>query len=179
MAETPLYGFGDRQQKDQVFGPGNNSKPGQPYFIDLVNLERLFLQTIPQELNYGPEATFVAIASAGRNNPLYHWVGGEDKLEFTISWYGDQEDRRDVIAKCKWLEALTRNNGYEEKPHNVQFIFGDLFRDAKWIVTNASYKLSNYNRQFGMLPQLAFQEICLKRVSELNRTRQDILSIYT
>src|SRR5882757_1334479 len=155
MANEPIYGFQDRGQQDQNFNPGGQGKPGQPYFVDLVNLERLFLQTIPTELNYLPEATFVAIQTPGKNTPGYHFVGGENKLEFTISWYGDQADRKDVISKCKWLEALSYNNGYDEKPHPVQFIFGDLFRDAKWLMLDAGYKLSGFNRQYGMKPQLA------------------------
>lgn len=176
---NPIYGFGDRSPKQQDFSPGDNGKPNQPYFLDLVTLERLFLQTIPKEIDYVPEATWVAIASAGRNSALYHYTGGEDKVEFEISWYGNQKDRKDVIAKIKWLESLSKNDGYDNKPHPCQFIFGDLFRDAKWQVVSAGYKMSAFNRQFGMFPQLAFQNIILKRISETNRTRADILSIYS
>lgn len=175
----PIYGFGDRQQKQQNFNPGDNGKPGQPYFVDLVTLEKLFLQTIPLEMEYDPQANFVAIASAGRNLAIYHYTGGEDKLEFTITWYGNDATRQTVIAKAKWLESLTRNDGYDNKPHNVQFIFGDLFRDAQWIVKHAGYRLSQWNRQFGMMPQLAVQTIVLMRAGELNRSRADILSIYS
>lgn len=176
---NPIYGFTDRNQQQQNFNPGDNGKPGQPYFVDLVTLEKLFLQTMPMELDYDPQANFVAIASAGRNLAIYHYTGGEDKLEFTFSWYGNDASRQDVMGKVKWLEALTRNDGYDNKPHPVQFIMGDLFRDAQWIVKHAGYKLSHYNRQYGMMPQLASQTIVLLRTGELNRSRADILSIYS
>lgn len=159
--------------------PGDNKRKNQPYILDLVTRDRLFLQTIPQSLDYDPDSSWVAIASPGRNNPLYHYTGSEDTLEFTITWFANDDDREDVLKKCKWLESLTKNNGYDEKPHAIQFIFGQLFTEAKWIVSNAKYKMSLFHRDLGMLPQLASQEVCLKRITDTNRTRLNILRVTT
>lgn len=156
-----------------------SKQPYQPYILDLVTRERLYFQTIPGSLEYNPQSNWVTIAAAGRNNPIYHYSGGEDILNFTITWYSALESREDVLKKCKWLESLTRNDGYDNKPHHVQFVMGELFKDAKWVVNGAKYTLTNFNREKGMMPQLAIQEISLYRVSEKNRGRKDILKIDT
>lgn len=162
--------------EDIAISDAAQQKPlNQPYILDLVTKNRLFFQTIPLELNYNPESSWVAIAAAGRNNPTYHYTGSEDTLSFMITWYAATEGRADVIRKCKWLESLSKNDGYDNQPHSVQCIFGDLFKEAKWIVFSAPYKLAMFNRQIGMLPQLATQEITLKRITVTNRTRRDIL----
>lgn len=165
------------------FRPGSpdfgteNQKPSQPYIVDLVTLEKLFLQTIPLELDINPDANWIAIASPGRNNPQYQYVGSEDTISFDISWYANDVGREDVLHKCKWLESLTKNDGYDNKPHHIKFIFGRLFRSSKFIVASASYKLSLFNRDFDMLPGLAIQSVTLKRISDQNITRNDILKI--
>lgn len=178
LIQTPTYGFNNKSVIPPPSGPNTLSKPGQPYILDLVTRERLFLQNIPDSLKYAPESQFVAIASPGRNNPLYHFTGSEDVLSFTISWYAEEAAKDDVLRKAKWLESLSKNNGYDEKPHIVQFVFGNMFRDAKWLVTSAGpISFGLFDRTAGMLPKLATQDMILKRTTETNRTRAEILSI--
>ena len=154
-------------------------KENQPCLVDLSTLQRLYLQTIPKEIRYNPESTWVAIASMGRNNPFYHFTGSEDTIEFEITWYANQEGKQDVIKKCKWLESLTKNNGYDDKPPEVKFIFGELFKDSKFIVTKAPYSLGQFSRPVGMMPTLAVQQLTLKRITEDNLKRADILKYTT
>lgn len=151
----------------------------QPYFLDMETSETLFLQTIPTEFNYEIDSSWNTITSAGRNNPLYHYTGSEDTLNFTISWYADQESREDVLANCKWLESMSKNNGYIEKPHRLKFMFGRMFSDSIWIMHKASYRSSLFNRQHNMLPCLAIQEISMKRVTEVNTIYKSIRQINT
>lgn len=162
---------------NNVNDPG--TRQNQPYFVDMVTTEMLFLQMVPLELTYAPETEWNTIVSPGRNTPLYQFTGGEDTWSFSISWYANEESRQDVLRKCKWIEALSKSNAYKEKPHRVKFIMGDLFLDAIWIVFSAPYKISLFNRTLGMLPQLATQEITLKRVMTLNRTSAQIRKIDT
>jgi hypothetical protein len=161
--------------QDILNGVNIVSKPSQPFLLDLVTLEKLYFQTIPLTVEVNPDSKFVAIESPGRNNPLYQYTGSEDTIEFTLTWYCDDESRLDVILKCKWLEALTKNNGYDEKPHLVQLVFGDLFKDSKFLVEKASYSFGRFNRQFKMLPTFAEQKVTLKRVAKTNFTRTEIL----
>lgn len=158
-------------ETDQYF------KINQPYILDMVTLERLFFQTIPPNLDMNPESKWATLEAPGRNNPLYAYGGSEDTLKFSITWYANSASRQDVLLKCKWLESLTKNNGYDEKPHRVKFIMGQLFQDANWIIETAPYKLGQFNREIGMLPCFATQELTLKRITVNNRTRAEILKI--
>lgn len=159
--------------------PGGIQKPNQPFLVDLVTLEKLFFMGLPNELEMSPDANWVAVAPPGRNLALYQYVGGEDTLILNLSFFGLDISRQDVLRKCKWLHSLTRNDGYDRKPHPVSLYFGDLFRSSKWIVFSAPYKLALFNREFGMLPQLATVELTLKRISEQNMSRNSILKIDT
>lgn len=174
------YGYQGKTVAQNPSGTTNQTiKTNQPYILDLVTRERLVFQNVPLELSYDPDSRWLAVASPGRNNPIYHYLGSEDTLSFTLSWYSDDSTKQDVITKIKWLESLSKNNGYTEKPHMLQCVWGDLFRDAKWIMFKAGpARLSLFDRTAGMMPKLASQDIVLKRVVEQNRTRTNILDIY-
>lgn len=154
-------------------------KENQPYFLDLVTQELLHFQTIPLDIQVNSELGWVAVMGNGRNTPLYQYTGAEDSLVFSLTWYADTTGKEDALTKCKWIEALGKNNGYDEKPHAVKLVFGDLFKKSKWIVTAAPYRLTLFDRSKGMMPCLCTQEITLKRILELNRSRRDILDLNT
>jgi hypothetical protein len=164
---------------EEYYEDTSKHKLNQPFILDLVTLEKIYFQTIPAELEYNPESTWAVIASPGRNNPLYQYTGGEDTLKMSLTWYADDETRADVLRKCKMLEALSKNNSYDERPHHIALCFGDLFRGAKWIVEGAPFKLSLFSRPHGMLPQLGTTELTLKRITDVNRTRANILKLDT
>lgn len=148
------------------------------YIYDLETDEKIKIQFVPQELDYKPESNFVAIASMARNNPLYHYVGSEDTLEFTLDWYAQEESREDVIMNCKKLEALTKNDTFNKPPHRVKLIWNSkLFNDAQWLVVAAPYKLSLFQAHRSMLPQQAIQSITLKRITENNTLNEQIRNI--
>jgi hypothetical protein len=178
--QSPVYGFSNRQvATDNTGGTGTQVKENQPYIVDLITLERLYFQNIPNTIKYSPESNWMAVASSGRNNPIYHYTGSEDILAFTLSWYSDELSKQDVIKKIKWLESLSKNDGYDNKPHPVQCVWGSMFRDAKWIVSSAGpVEMGLFDRTSGMFPKIATQELILKRITDTNRTREQILSIY-
>lgn len=147
------------------------------------------LPFVPRDLSYEPTSKFVGIATMGRNNPHYHFTGSEDTLQFDIDWFSNQDDRKDVINNCRWIEALTKGDGYEEPPHRVKLVWSVsdlLFADTQWLVVAAPYTLSDFVKAYrdpkskeivkvGMLPQQAYQKITLKRVTSNNRRSVDIL----
>jgi len=157
----------------------DNQKPNQPCLVNLVTLEKLYFQTIPREIRVSPESTWVAVVSMARNNPQYHYTGSEDTIEFEISWYCNHASRKDVITKVKWIEALSKNDGYGKTPPAVKFIFGDLFKNSKFIVSKAPYSLALFNREFKMMPGVAVQQVTLKRITDTNLTHSEITKIDT
>jgi hypothetical protein len=149
----------------------------------------LTLPFVPRDLNYSADSNFVGIATMGRNNPHYHFTGSEDSLTFTIDWFSNELDRQDVIFNCRWLESLTKGDGYKERPHRVQLAWGQdnlMFRDDIWLVTSASYILSDFVDSYkdpsngditrvGMLPMQAKQNVVLKRITRKNRNSAQIV----
>ena len=161
----------------------------------------LSLPFVPHEINYIPESKFVGIASFGSSNPIYHYTGSEDTLTFVIDWFSKENHREDVIFNCRWMEALTKADGNQEPPHRVKIIWGGqntqlnlgllynpqtLFGDSIWILVDAPYKLSQFNRGYmdplskdfistNMLPQQALQTVTFKRITSYNRSSKDII----
>jgi len=163
------------EDRDMLGAMNGNQRPFQPFIYDLVTKEKLFFQTIPYEMSEESDSQFVAVAIPGRNNPHYQFTGSEDTIKFTLSFYSDHASREDVIRKVRWLQALTKNNGYNEPPHQVMLCWGILFSTSVFLVTDVLPRHSQFNREYAMLPMLASVEITLKRVTEANRTRQNIL----
>ena len=140
--------------------------------------EKIVLPTVPLELEYDPNPNWAVIASIGRNAPFYHYVGSEDSLSFKIDWYSKEDHRQDVIFYCRWLEARSKANSYYEDPHRIILVWGNddlLFKDSVWIVAKATYKLSQFVKNRGMLPQQAYQEVTFKRVLKHNSDYPQII----
>lgn len=147
----------------------NEPEDGSPQYIKL--------QVPPLELEYSPEPTWATIPSIGRNAPFYNYSGSEDTLAFRIDWFSTQENRYDVINKCRWLEALTKADAYLGGPHRLLVVWGRenfLFKDTLWIIHKAKYKLMHFQKHQSMLPQQAYQDIVLKKVLKENSTHEDI-----
>lgn len=180
MATGIIYQLGSNKTPPTNVSPSGKMKPGQPYILDLVTRQFLYFQNIPKDVKYTPESLWMAVASAGRNNPNYQYVSGDDTLQFTLSYYADTPNRQDVWTTIKWLESLARNDSYDNKPHQVQCVWGDLWQTAIWIVKSAGpVTLDLFDREYGMMPKIATQELTLKRVTEVNRPLSDIQSIYS
>lgn len=156
--------------------------------VDDSNLSYIVLPYIPRALNYDINSNFVGIPSFGRNNPFYQYTGSEDTLSFEIDWHSNEIGREDVIKNCRWVESLAKADGYNSTPSIVLLVWGmgnRLFKKDLWIVTNASYSLTQFVKGYkdpntgdfnkvALLPQQAYQRVTLKRVTSQNRTITDI-----
>lgn len=146
--------------------------------INLVTLEEIRLQFVPKILEYTPESNFVSLPSMGRNNPFYQYTGSEDILGFEIDWFFETEDTKDVLERCKKLEAMTKNNGYDMPPPLIKLLWNNvLFNKTTWLMTSAKYTLSNWNGQKAMLPRQAIQQVVLRKVTDSNFTHDTIRHI--
>lgn len=165
-------------------------------FVAIINIDAkkynegidtITLPFVPKELNYNSELAYSTIKSMGRNNPFYHFTGAEDKLEFEIDWYSFDDGRKEVIEKCRKIEALSKANGYMNGPRRVQLLWGEdnlLFSNHLFIVLAAPYRLLNFNkgyidkdntvRKTSMMPIQGYQRVTLARITSDNLTTSDI-----
>lgn len=112
------------------------------------------LQLRPQEIEAKPETSWASIKSMGRNLPMYHYLGGEDLLQFNINWFlrGGMENGKlfnpyYVINQCRKLKSWTYANGYISGPPvlYIQWGLSDIFAGEYWILTSATYNLGNFH----------------------------------
>lgn len=142
--------------------------------VDEPTIRALRIQTIPLELSVESTPKWAVIPSIARNNPFYHYTGGEDKIQFQLDWYSQTDDRRDVIDKCRTVEALSKSDGYRKGPSRVIIIWGGLFTKDTWIIESAPYKLSLFDKSRELLPRQAYQDLTLNKVTTHNSTRDEI-----
>lgn len=180
--ETPLEGgnFAASQQRE-VGGNTFEDKPKNLYIVDSITQEKLEIQFVPEWLEYDPKVELAAIQPIGRNVPIYHYTGAEDSLDFELDWCAYELSRQDVIRKCRWLESISKNDGYVDTIHPVYIIWGDsnLFANTKWVISAAPYKLGLFHKAYGMLPTQAYQKLSLKKIASTNPTRKQIASYPT
>jgi hypothetical protein len=197
------------EYESQAVGNPSNIRKEFSDTISLVDLDfkdehtstrgynRITLPFVPGDLSYDGSSKFVGIATMGRNTPFYHFTGSEDTVQFNIDWFAKDLDRKDVINSCRWVEALSKSNGYTEPPHRVKLVWGEddlLFQGDIWLVVEANYVLTDFVQGYrdrfvngysdkgtnemirvGMLPQQATQKITLKRISDSNRKSSEVI----
>lgn len=150
------------------------------------------LQTRPKELEYQGETSWATIKSFGRNVPMYHFTGAEDKIQLQISWFCNDPMRPwEVIQKCRLLEAWSKANGYYSGPPILQLDWGGsgLFANALFILSSANYILKSFRDGYinrreevsqpewvdgKLYPMAATQELIFNRVSGTNPLHSSI-----
>lgn len=150
------------------------------FILNMETLERIQFYYVPREVDYDPNAEFVALNTMARNIPVYHYTGGADVLTLEIDWFAKEEDRKDVIRNCKIIEAMSKNDGYDKPPPRVKLLWGEfMFSESTWLVKSAGYRLSLPHGDKGMAFQQAYQKLVLIKVAEENPSRETILNINT
>lgn len=148
------------------------------------------LQNRPPELEFQGETAWATIKSFGRNVPMYHFTGAEDKIQLQISWFCNDPNRPwEVVQKCRLLEAWSKADGYYAGPPILQIDWGGsgLFSNALFILTSANYILKNFrdghiDRRLEkpewvdgkLYPMAATQELVFNRVSGTNPLHSSI-----
>ena len=151
---------------------------GALYIVIVRTLERMEIQFMPGELPISRSADLAQLKIVGRNLPKPHYTGGDTSMSLNLSFYAEEESREDVIAKCRWLEALTANDGYTAPAEVVKLVWGRLFREELWVVKSVKYTLKQFERSQGYLPTLATADVDFMQVSKTNLRTSDIRSSY-
>lgn len=147
------------------------------------------LQVIPVEIREDGNTQWNQVRGMGMNNPFQIYTGSEDTLSFEISWFAtNDKDRSDVINKCRLLQAWSKADGYKSSPPVIKVVWGDsdIFAEDQFIVSSAGYKLTNFQKYYkdhatkevvnlGLYPNVAVQQITLKKVSFDNQTHESIV----
>lgn len=160
----------NRQSEAQI---KSSTTEGKLYFIALQTLDRLEIQFVPK-INKSRNANYANIQVIGRNTPRYQYLSGESTLNLELDFYAQQEDRRDVIDKCNWLEHLTFNDGYITPPQKIKLVFGDMYKDEVWVVKRVDVSYENFHKGFGFLPQQAYVNLTLALDPESSLTWEDV-----
>jgi len=148
----------------------------------IVNLDnptqRTQLQFVPQDLDEDQDNTSATITSPGRNLPIYHHVGGENIIEFTLDWTSNEVNNFDVLDKVRFITSLGQSDGYTKKAPRLKLIWGDtLYSNAIWILHSVKTRYLMYNAVNEMRPTHAMQKIILNRISPTNPTKAEMMSI--
>lgn len=154
-----------------------SSNGNSTYIIDLDTGESLGLQGLPRSMEYDPKSVYSVIKTPGRNLPFYTFSGSEDVLEFDITWYSVSKDKSDVLARCKWLESMSKADGFLGRNHFARLLWGRLFSKTMWIVESAKYTIRDWDKVNNMFPIHASQKVVLKRYSLTNPTHEVINDI--
>ena len=134
--------------------------------------ERLELQFVPREVRNPRTPNLNPVQVIGRNDDIYHYSGGRETLSFQLEFFSDEEGRADVYRKVEWLKSLTINNGYLQGYRNVKLVWGKMFKDMVFVVTNVDPKLSGFDDQNDWLPLRALVDISFNLDPKSNQTLQ-------
>lgn len=145
------------------------------YIVKLATLERLHFQFIPEKLPYSRKPKIGKIEVPGQNLPGAHYSSGESGLDLEIEFYTQEEDRADVIRRCKWLEALCWSDRGIAPPQLVRLVWGRLYRDQTWYVSDYKEEAEDFHPDHGLLPVYAKVKITLERWSNENLGIDEVL----
>ena len=145
------------------------------YLVELQDpFETLALQFIPNEINKTRQGNFEAVLPTGRNNPIFQYTGGNDDLSLVVVFYADDEHRESVLKKIAWLESLANSDGYNAPARRVKIVFGNVFREEKWVVKTVSTKMSDFASLYGYAPMRAEINLSLSLAPDTNLIFKDI-----
>lgn len=142
----------------------------------------------PSNIEWEADSKYATIPTFSRNNPFYHYTGGEDTITFILDWYAFDRDREEAIKRASRIKAWGRGDGYYSKPPLIVLDIGGLFLNNTYIIKAAPYTMSLFmkggytagkNGQPGtangrLMPVQITQEITLLKVTSINERHSDI-----
>lgn len=136
---------------------------GKAFIIAIETLERVEIQYIPRELAWQRRVNNADVVIVGRNNPLGHFTGGKETMPLSLDFYSVAQSRNDVMEKINLLKAWTYGETFGGGAENVKLVFGELFREEIWRITNINVRVTQYTRDT-FLPMQAYVDLELQLV---------------
>ena len=151
----------------------------------------IWFDFIPEKIEVNPTGRFKAIQVLGRNNPHYHYGGGEDSITIEIDWFAFKASPYSVAQKCRMVEALTKADGWVSGPPLIGIQWGSnnpLFEGHMFLVEKAPYEFSQFTKiyklpgtnnselEYNLQPMRAKQTLYLKRVTDTQLTHAEIIN---
>lgn len=144
------------------------------YIVNMETGEKVRVMFVPLLLEWESTSNLAPIATLGRNNPFYHYTGGEDKLSFELDWLATDKAKTAAINACNKLKSWSKNNSYKKPPPRIKLIFGTLFSNHIFLIADASYNMAMFQGTHRMLPAQCYQTIELVKITSYNETHKDI-----
>lgn len=154
--------------------------PASIYIVDTVNQDRILLQNVPQAIKVDPKTNHHVIRAQGANNPKYHYTGAEDIIMFTTTFYSNRDDRADVVEVCRKIEALTKNDSFTGKKHEVLLMWGNsLFNNFRFLLLETEYVWKNFDGEYDGYPRGAEMKLVFARITDKNLSHDEIRTTIT
>lgn len=152
-----------------------NTTNNEIYIVEVQPpFERLAFQFMPEGVSYSRTANIQSIDVVGRNNNLYQYTGGTDVLKFSLDFFSDEQNRKDVKRKVDWLKSLTMSDGGFGPARNVKIIMGDMFKNDVFIVREVDAVFSNFDNRFNYNPIRATVKLSFVLDPKKNRRLKDV-----
>lgn len=145
------------------------------YILLLDSLEEIHAMYVPLSADGNRIAKFAEIQNSGMNNPIFHYVGGNEDLKLSLSFTAENESRTDVIDKVNKLRSLCYSDGKQAPPEDVKIVFGQNFKNMRWIVKSVAYKYELFNQDFEFNSDMAKVDISFSLAPNKNLRKSDIV----
>lgn len=149
----------------------------QCFITTLDGREKVEFQFVPREMEYSRSNKLVGIPVVGRSNDQYQYTGGTETLNFSLTFFSDDEGRENAMKQVRALSALGMNDGGFGPARRVKLIMGNLFPREIWSLKVVNSKVGNFDNRNNYYPIYATIDIQLVLNPRRNRRRSDVKRI--
>lgn len=147
---------------------------GRLYIVNLRTYETVEIQFTPPSIDINRDPNVEQVDIVGLNLPRTQQQGGPRTLDLELEFYAQEQNRQDVISKCRQLESLTYRDGPNIPAPQVRLIFGTMFHQEVWTMRKVTYKLYQFDRRYSYLPIRATARITLVQDGALEPTATNV-----
>lgn len=143
------------------------------FLIDITTFSILPFQYVPREIKDERSANYAATNVPGDSNPRLHYVNGDQIITVPLQYTAIDPGRLSVQLAVRWLQQRTHPDfgstpRLKGGPHVVKLVWGSLFIEEQWVITNVKTSWKQFNALGGILPQSnrADVELTMRRYTE-------------